>query len=333
MKRFKMAKKRIFSGIQPTGNLHIGNYIGAINQWVDLQQDFQCIYCIVDLHAITVPQDPEELSEKVRELTALYLACGIDPEDSTVFVQSHNPDHAGLAWILDCIASMGQLERMTQYKAKSENQKGSVSVGLFNYPALMAADILLYNTEVVPVGEDQKQHVELTRELARRFNSRYSEVFKIPESKLMTAGARIMSLQDPESKMSKSSEDPKGTVDLLDKPKVIRDKIMSAVTDTGDKIIARPDKPGISNLLTVYSVLSNQSIQKLEDKYEGKGYGEFKKDLAEVVVEFLKPIQEKYYRIREDKNYLDQVLKGGLAKAKPISEKTLEKVYQAMGLG
>ncbi len=328
-----MAEKRIFSGIQPSGNLHIGNYIGAIKQWVELQQDYECIYCVVDLHAITVHQDPKELSEKIQELTALYLACGIDPKRSTIFVQSHNPDHASLAWILDCIATMGQLERMTQYKAKSENKKESVSVGLFNYPALMAADILLYDTEVVPVGDDQKQHVELTRELARRFNSRYQEVFTVPEVKLMTAGARVMSLQDPESKMSKSADDPKGTIDLLDKPEVIRDKVMSAVTDTGSEITAKPNKAGITNLLTIYSVLSGQSIRDLENQYQGKGYGDFKKDLAEVVVNFLEPIQEKYHQIREDKDYLDQVLKKGLAKAKPISEKTLEKVHKSMGLG
>jgi len=328
-----MAKKRIFSGIQPSGNLHIGNYIGAIKQWVELQQDYECIYCVVDLHAITIHQDPKKLNEKIRELTALYLACGVNPEESIIFVQSANPDHTSLAWIMDCVASMGQLERMTQYKSKSEKLKGSASVGLFNYPALMAADILLYDTEVVPVGDDQKQHVELTRELARRFNSRYDEVFTIPEVKLMTAGARVMSLQDPESKMSKSADDPKGTIDLLDKPKVIRNKVMSAVTDTGSEITAKPDKAGITNLLTIYSVLSDQPIQELENKYQGKGYGDFKNDLAEVVVNFLEPIQEKYHQIREDKDYLDQVLKDGLAKAKPISEKTLEKAYKSMGLG
>lgn len=325
--------KRIFSGIQPSGKLHIGNYIGAIKQWVELQKDYDCIYCIVDLHAITVPQNPEQLSKNIRELTALYLACGIDPEKSTVFVQSHNSDHTSLAWIMDCVATMGQLERMTQYKVKSEKRKGSVTVGLFNYPALMAADILLYDTEVVPVGEDQKQHVELTRELARRFNSRYQEVFKIPRAKLMTEGARVMSLQAPESKMSKSSEDPKGTIDLLDEPKVIKEKIMSAVTDTGDKIIARPDKPGISNLLTIYSAFSDKSIKQLEAEYQGKGYGEFKKNLAEVVVNFLEPLQKKYHQTRQNSDYLDQVLKKGLEKAKPISEKTLKKVYNAMGLG
>jgi tryptophanyl-tRNA synthetase len=325
--------ERIFSGIKPTGNLHVGNYVGAIKQWVELQQDYQCIYCIVDLHAVTVPQDPKILHEKIRELTALYLACGVDPEKSIIFVQSHNQDHAGLAWILDCIATMGQLERMTQYKTIADKLKGATSVGVFNYPALMAADILLYDTEVVPVGEDQKQHVELTRELARRFNSRYGEVFKIPKAKLMTAGARVMSLQDPESKMSKSSDDPKGTIDLLEKPEAVKEKIMSAVTDTGDKIIDRPDKAGISNLLTIYSVLSDQSVEDLEKQYQGKGYGEFKKDLAEVVNEFLKPIQEEYHQIRKDKDYLDRVLEDGLKKAKPISEKTLEKVYNAMGLG
>jgi tryptophanyl-tRNA synthetase len=228
---------------------------------------------------------------------------------------------------------MGQLERMTQYKSKSLKMKDQASVGLFNYPALMAADIILYNTEIVPVGDDQVQHVELTRELARRFNSRYGEIFIVPKVKVMPAGARVMSLQNPEAKMSKSTEDPKGTIDLLHGPEAVREKIMAAVTDTGDKIVASPDKPGITNLLTIYSVLTGQSIQDLEAKYQGKGYGEFKKDLADVVVDFLKPIQEKYNQIRGDENYLNQVLKDGLAKAKPISEKVLNKVYQVMGLG
>ncbi len=325
--------KRIFSGIKPSGGLHIGTYIGAIKQWVELQQDYECVYSIVDLHAITVYQKPEILQQRIYRQLALYLALGIDPEQSIIFIQSHNQDHAQLAWILDCIASMGQFERMTQYKSIADKEKGATSVGVFNYPALMAADILLYNTEVVPVGEDQVQHVELTREIARRFNSRYQEVFKIPKVKLMTAGARVMSLQDPESKMSKSTKSDKGLVYLLDEPKVIREKVMSAVTDTGDKIIASPNKPGITNLLTIYSVLSDQKIKDLENQYQGKGYGEFKKDLAEVVIEFLKPIQEKYYQVCEDENYLNQILQSGLEKAKPISEKTLKKVHQAMGLG
>lgn len=328
-----MDKPRVFSGIQPSGNLHIGNYIGAIKQWVAMQDQYDCIFCIVDLHAITVPQEPKVLKEKIRELAALYIACGIDPKKSVIFVQSHNPDHASLAWVLDCIASMGQLERMTQYKSKSEKLKGRASVGLFNYPALMAADIILYQADEVPVGDDQKQHVELTRDLAERFNSRYGKVFKVPEVKMFKMGARIMSIQNPEKKMSKSSEDRDGVIDLLDSPDEIRRKVKIAVTDSGSEIVFREDKPGIGNLLIVYSHLSGKSIKELEVKYQGKGYGDFKNDLAEVAVEFSKPIQDKYRQLREEKGYLDKILREGLERIKPISEKTLKEVYSKMGLG
>lgn len=328
-----MAKKRIFSGIKPSGNLHLGTYIGAIKQWVDLQDDYDCVYSIVDLHAITVYQEPKVLQQRIYQQLALYLALGVDPKQSIIFIQSHNQDHAQLAWILDCVASMGQLERMTQYKSIAEKEKGAVSVGLFNYPALMAADILLYDTDVVPVGEDQVQHVELSRELARRFNSRYEEVFKVPEHKLMESGARIMSLQDPQSKMSKSSESDKGLVYLLDEPDTVKKKIMSAVTDTGDKIIARPDKAGIINLLTIYSVLTDKPIKELEKEYQGKGYGEFKKDLAQVVIDFLKPIQKEYQEIRQDEESLNQVLSEGLARAQQISNKKMKEIEKAVGLG
>jgi len=328
-----MNKPRVFSGIQPSGNLHIGNYIGAIKQWVAMQDQYDCIFCIVDLHAITVPQEPKVLKEKIRELAALYIACGIDPKKSVVFVQSHNSDHASLAWILDCIASMGQLERMTQYKSKSEKLKGRASVGLFNYPALMAADIILYQTDEVPVGDDQKQHVELTRDLAERFNSRYGKVFKVPEVKMFKMGARIMSLQNPEKKMSKSDEDQDGVIDLLDSPDEIQRKIKTAVTDSGSEIVFKEDKLGINNLLVIYSHLSGKSIKELEVKYQGKGYGVFKNDLAEVAVEFLKPIQDKYRQLREEKGYLNKILREGLERIKPISEKTLKEVYSKMGLG
>lgn len=328
-----MKRKRIFSGIKPTGNLHIGNYIGSIKQWVAIQDRGECFFSIVDLHAITMPQDPKLLRERIRKLAAFYLACGIDPKKSVVFIQSHNPDHAQLAWILDCIASMGQMQRMTQYKAIAEELKGKTSVGVFNYPALMAADILLYQTDIVPVGEDQVQHVELTRDLAERFNHRFGPVFKIPEYQIFEVGARIMSLQYPEKKMSKSDEDPNGTIDLLDSPDEIRRKIKIAVTDSGREILFREDKPAISNLLTIYSHFSGLSIKDLEKKYQGKGYREFKEDLAEVIVEFLRPIQEKYYQIYQNQDYLNKVLADGLKKARAVSQKTMTRVYQAVGLG
>ncbi|MBU2591847.1 MAG: tryptophan--tRNA ligase [Patescibacteria group bacterium] len=328
-----MLQKRVFSGIQPSGNLHIGNYIGAIKQWVAIQQDHDCFFCIVDLHAITVPQDPKILSEKIKELTALYIACGIDPKKSVIFVQSDNLDHPALAWILDCISSMGQLSRMTQYKTKSGKTKGQSSVGLFNYPVLMAADILLYQTDEVPVGEDQKQHVELARDLAEKFNSRFGEIFKVPEVKMFKIGARIMSLRDPSSKMSKSDKDAGGTIDLLDSAKDIVKKIKSATTDSGKEILFRPDKEAISNLLTIYSHFSGTEIKKLEQKYQGKDYKKFKEGLADVVTEGLEPIRKEYRRIRSDETYLSKVLKDGLRKAEEISGKTLEEVYKAVGLG
>ncbi len=328
-----MSKKRVFSGVQPSGNLHIGNYIGALKQWVDLQETRDCFFCIVDLHAITVPKNPDDLRKKIREVAALYLASGIDPKKSTIFVQSHNPDHAILAWILDCVASMGQFLRMTQFKSKSEGQKENVSVGLFNYPALMAADILLYQTDEVPVGEDQKQHVELTRDLAQRFNRRFGKVFKIPQVKMFKLGARIMSLQDPTKKMSKSDQDKDGVIDLLDSADEVRRKIKIAVTDSGREIVFRQDKPAISNLLTIYSHLGNISTRELERKYQGKGYAKFKEDLAEVIIRFLKPLQERFYQYERDKECLERILKDGLKKVKVLSEETLKKVYHLVGLG
>lgn len=298
-----------------------------------MQEDYQCFFCIVDLHAITVPQDPKILKEKIRELTALYLACGIDPKKSIIFVQSHNSDHANLAWVLDCVASMGQLSRMTQYKSKSDALRGEASVGLFNYPVLMAADIVLYDTDEVPVGDDQKQHVELTRDLAQRFNSRFDQCLKVPEVKMFKIGARIMSLQDPEKKMSKSDVDANGTIDLLDTPEEIRRKVKIAVTDSDKEITFKPDKPAIANLLTIYSHLGGKEIKKLEKEYVGKGYGEFKKDLAEIIVKALAPIQEKYNQIRKDEDYLNKLLKEGAERARAISSKTLERVYKIVGLG
>jgi len=326
-------KKLTFSGIQPTGNLHIGNYIGAIKQWRAMQEKNDCFFCIVDLHAITVPKDPNVLKERISELAALYIASGIDPEKSVIFIQSRNPDHASLTWVLDCIASMGQLKRMTQYKVKSVKLKGEASVGLFNYPVLMASDILLYQTDEVPVGEDQRQHVELTRDLAQRFNSRFGPVFKLPQVKIFKIGAKIMSLQNPGGKMSKSDEDPNGTIDLLDSPDEVRRKVKIAVTDSGREIVFREDKPAISNLLTIYSHLGDLPIEKIEEKYADKGYKEFKEDLAEVIINSLKPIQEKYQKIKQEKSYLDKILTDGLKKARSVSQKTLKEVYRAVGLG
>lgn len=325
--------KRIFSGIQPSGNLHIGNYIGAIKQWIEIQKENSCIFCIVDLHAITVPKDPKILKSKIRELVALYLACGLDAKKSIIFVQSHNPDHCVLSWILDCVASMGQFSRMTQYKSKSGKLKGEVSVGLFNYPALMAADILLYQTDIVPVGEDQKQHVELTRDLAEKFNARFGKTFKVPEVKMFKIGARVMSLQNPLEKMSKSDKDKDGVIDLLDTVEEVRRKIKIAVTDSGREIKFSPTKPAISNLLTIYSHLSGKEIKDVEKLYAGKTYKEFKEGLTEVIIKFLKPIQEKYNKFRGNDKYLKNVLTDGFERAKEISVKTLQKVYEAVGLG
>ncbi|MGI6278729.1 MAG: tryptophan--tRNA ligase [Patescibacteria group bacterium] len=324
-------KKRVFSGIQPSGNLHLGNYIGAISQWIKMQDQYECFFCIVDLHAITVPQEPKELNRKIRKLAALYLACGLNPEKSTIFIQSHNPDHASLTWILDCLASMGQLERMTQYKTKSNQTK--TNVGLFNYPVLMAADILLYQTDLVPVGQDQKQHVELTRDLAQKFNSRFGPVFKIPKAKMLSAGAKIMSLQNPKQKMSKSSLDKKGTIDLLDSPKVIKNKIMSAVTDSGQEIKVAKDKPGISNLLIIYSAITKTSIDQLEAQYQNKNYGQLKNDLAKKLIQFLTPIQAQYQKIYQDKGSLENILQDGTKRARKVSQKTLSLAQQKIGLG
>ncbi len=323
--------KRVFSGIQPSGNLHIGNYIGAVKQWIGLQDERENFFCIVDLHAITVPQEAEVLKKKIREIAGIYLASGIDPEKSVIFVQSHNSDHANLAWILNCYAGMGQLERMTQYKDKSGKQE-MVSVGLFDYPVLMAADILLYDTDEVPVGDDQKQHVELTRDLAERFNSRYGEIFKIPEPIISLEGARIMSLQDPSSKMSKSDKNESASIYLLEEPDAARRKIMRAVTDSGSEVVYREDKPAISNLLEIYSQLAGRTIGELEQEYEGRGYGDFKRDLTEVVGEFLQSFQSKYREVMES-GRVEEVLEAGAVRARGVSSKKLEEVKNVVGLG
>lgn len=324
--------KTIFSGIQPSGTLTLGNYIGAMRQFVELQDEYNCFFCIVDQHAITVPQDRLELRKNIRSLAALYLAVGIDPAKSTLFIQSEVPAHAQAGWMLQCVSYIGELERMMQFKDKSRG-KEAVSAGLLTYPPLMAADILLYSTDLVPVGEDQKQHLELTKVLAERFNKKYAEIFTIPEVRIPKVGARIMSLQDPTKKMSKSDPNQKSFISLLDDPKQIEKKIKSAVTDS-DGVIRydKERKPGVSNLLSIYSILGGISIQDLEAKYAGKGYGELKADLTEIVINALKPIQEKYYSLIES-DKLDDILDEGAEKANKVASKMLKKMENAMGLG
>ncbi|MEK5379676.1 tryptophan--tRNA ligase [Niallia sp. FSL W8-0635] len=324
--------KTIFSGIQPSGTITLGNYIGALSQFVELQDEYNCFFCIVDQHAITVPQDRMVLRNNIRSLAALYLAVGIDPNKATLFIQSEVPAHAQGAWLMQCISYIGELERMTQFKDKSTG-KDAVSSALLTYPPLMAADILLYSTDIVPVGEDQKQHLELTRDLAERFNKKYNDILTIPEVRIPKVGARIMSLQDPTKKMSKSDTNNKATITLLDEPAQIIKKIKSAVTDSeGIVKFDRENKPGVSNLLSIYSILSGESIESLEAKYEGKGYGDFKSDLANVVVEALKPIQQKYNELMNSTE-LDDILDEGAAKANKVAGKMIKKMENAMGLG
>lgn len=324
--------KTIFSGIQPSGKITLGNYIGAMKQFTELQEEYDCYFCVVDQHAITVAQDKAELRKNIRSLAALYIACGIDPEKATLFIQSEVPAHAQAGWILQCVTYIGELERMTQFKDKSHG-KEAVSAGLLTYPPLMAADILLYGTDLVPVGEDQKQHLELARNLAERFNKKYNDIFTVPEVRIPKVGARVMSLQDPLKKMSKSDENKKAFITLLDDPKVIEKKIKSAVTDS-DGIVRfdRDEKPGVSNLLSIYSILEGTPIAELEERYDGKGYGDFKGDLAKVVVDAIKPIQDRYYELI-DSEELDDILDRGAEKANRTAGKMLKKMEKAMGLG
>lgn len=324
--------KTVFSGIQPSGTLTLGNYLGAMKHFVDMQNDYNCYFCIVDQHAITVPQDRLKLRENIRSLAALYLAVGIDQEKATLFIQSEVPAHAQLGWLMQCVSYIGELERMTQFKDKSDG-KEAVSSALLTYPPLMAADILLYQTDIVPVGEDQKQHLELTRDLAERFNKKYNDIFTIPEVKIPKVGARIMSLNDPTKKMSKSNPNAKSYISMLDDPATITKKIKSAVTDTEGTIrFDRDEKPAVSNLLSIYSLCSGQSIKEIEAKYEGKGYGDFKSELAEVVVETLRPIQERYYQLIES-DELDHILDHGAEKANLVASRMITKAENAMGLG
>jgi len=323
--------KRIFSGAQPTGNVHLGNYLGALRNWVKLQHEYESFFCIVNLHAITIPQDPKLLAGKTRELARIYLAVGIDPNVSTIFVQSDVPEHTELTWVLNCVARMGELERMTQFKDKArKQQEENVSVGLFDYPVLMASDILLYQTDLVPVGDDQKQHLELTRDIAIRFNRDYGQTFKVPDPYIPKVGARIMSLSDPSKKMSKSDDDPNGCVMLMDDAETIQRKFKRAVTDSGTEIRFDPERPAITNLLEIFHLITGHSTEQVEDRFAGKGYAQLKGDLAEVTVEFLRPIQQSLREISDER--LDEILTLGRDKARNIAKATLNEVFDRTGL-
>lgn len=332
-KQGKSVKQRVFSGIQPTGNIHIGNYLAAIRRWADLQSDYENIFCVVDLHAITIPQDPQTLKVKNREVAALLFAAGIDPKLSSVFIQSHISAHSELAWILNCFIPIGWLRRMTQFKEKSKKQDEVITMGLFDYPALMAADILLYATDLVPVGDDQKQHVELTRDVAQRFNSMYGETFKLPEAITPDIGGRIMGLSDPSKKMSKSDTKSENSIFLLDSPDVIRSKVMRATTDSMREIRFDKNRPSINNLLTIYELFSRKGRVEIEAQFEGKGYAYFKNALADEIVENLRPLQVRYYQLMDDFSYIDGLLKDGSLKVEPIAVKTLDEVKKKIGLG
>jgi tryptophanyl-tRNA synthetase len=326
-------RARVFSGTQPTGALHLGNYLGAILNYVALQETHDCVYCVVDLHAITVRQPKAELKRNTIEAANMFLAAGVDPQRSIVVVQSHVPQHAELAWILNTIAYMGELRRMTQFKDKTGGGEAeSVGVGLFDYPVLMAADILLYQTDAVPVGEDQKQHVELTRDLAERFNNAFGKTFVVPEPIIPTVGARIMGLDDPAKKMSKSADSTYNYISLTDSADEIRRKIRRAVTDSGAEVRPGPDKPAISNLLTIYSLLAGEPIDTIAARYEGRGYADFKKDLGELVVESLAPFQRRMEELAGDKAFTLSVLKDGAERAEAIAERTLARVRERVGL-
>ncbi|MBE3518719.1 MAG: tryptophan--tRNA ligase [Firmicutes bacterium] len=327
----KTIRKRVFSGVQPSGSLHIGNYLGAIGRFALFQEGYDCFYSVVDLHAITVPQDPVELRKRTVATAALFVAAGLDPAKACIFVQSDNPSHSELAWVLQCVATFGELGRMTQFKDKARGKK-SVTAGLFTYPVLMAADILLYDTDVVPVGEDQKQHVELTRDLAERFNKRFGVTFKVPEPLIPTQGGRIMSLTNPSRKMSKSDEDPDSRIEVLDPPEEIARKFKKAVTDSGREVVYDPEKkPAISNLMTIYSLFSGKSLEEVRDAYEGKGYGVFKSDLAEIVAEKLRPVREKYSQLMSS-GEIEDILKKGAERAYEISSAKMREVKEKVGL-
>lgn len=324
-------KKVIFSGAQPSGKMTLGNYLGAIKNWTELQNEYECFFSVVDLHAITVPQEAKVLRENAKKLLAQYIACGLDPEKNTIFIQSHVKEHLELMWVLNTMTYMGELSRMTQFKDKSQKSEANLNAGLFTYPVLMAADILLYQTDLVPVGDDQKQHLELARDLANRFNNRYSPTFKVPEGYFPKGGARIMSLQEPTKKMSKSDKNENGFILLEDDPDTIRRKIKKCVTDSEGIVRYSQEQPGIKNLLDIYSALSGKSIDEIVGMYEGKGYGIFKEDTAEVIVDAINPIREKYLYLLNNKDYLEDIYSEGAKKAEAKARKTLRKVYKKVG--
>lgn len=329
-----MRSQIVFSGIQPSGDLHIGNYLGAIKQFVKLQEENEAVFCVVDHHAITVPQDPETLFRRTLEIAMLYLAVGIDPEKSIIFIQSHVPAHAELGWILNTLTPLGELERMTQFKEKAQNKKNKAGVlaGLLNYPTLMAADILLYQTDIVPVGEDQKQHIEFTRMIAEKFNKKFGTAFKLPKELINKTSARIMGLDDPTKKMSKSAESKNNYILIMEEPEEIRRKIKIAVTDSGSEIkFDRDKKPAISNLISIYEGFSDKPVKKIEKIYRSKTYAEFKNDLAEVIIGGLLPIQKKFGELAKDKTQILKILKDGAAKAEPLAKITLDVVKQKIG--
>jgi len=322
--------KRIFSGAQPTNNLHLGNYIGALRHWVDLQHEYESFFCIVNLHAVTVPQDPRRLAEKTRELARIYLAAGIDPKVSTVFVQSDVPEHAELAWVLNCVARISELERMTQFKDKARKARAQVGAGLLTYPALMASDILLYQTDLVPVGHDQKQHLELTRDLAERFNRDYGETFRLPEVFIPKVGAKIGALDDPSKKMSKSEENDNSRINMLDDPDTVRRKFRRAVTDSGTEIRFDESRPGVTNLLCVYQIMTGRAPAEIEAHFEGRGYGSLKEEVAEATIEYLRPFQERVSAITDEE--LNRVLSDGRDRASSIAGETMRRVYGRLGI-
>ena len=325
-------KKVIFSGAQPSGKMTLGNYLGAIKNWTELQDNYDCYYSIVDLHAITVPQDPKVLRANTIELLAQYIACGLDPEKNTIFIQSHVKEHVELMWVLNTMTYMGELSRMTQFKDKSQKSEANLNAGLFTYPVLMAADILLYQTDLVPVGDDQKQHLELARDLANRFNNRFSPTFVVPEGYYPKGGARVMSLQEPTKKMSKSDSNENAFILLADDSDSIKRKIKRSVTDSLGVVKYNDEQPGIKNLIDIYSNLSKKSVEEIVNMYEGKGYGIFKEDVAEVVSEALRPIREKYVDLLNNKDYLEKIYSMGAEKAEKQARKTLRKVYKKVGL-
>ncbi|WP_121089833.1 tryptophan--tRNA ligase [Helicobacter pylori] len=325
-----MQKKRVFSGIQPTGQIHLGNYLGAIKHWVEMQDEYENLFCVVNSHAITLPIEPTFLKSQTYELVKLLLACGISPKQSGLFIQSEVDEHPALAWLLNCQVSMGEMQRMTQFKDKSLKNPKSVNVGLFNYPILMASDILLYQSDLVPVGEDQKQHLELTRNIAEKFNRDFGDCFKVPEPLIAKVGARVMGLDDPKVKMSKSHKGANHAIFLLDEPDIIVKKIKKAATDSMGVIAFDEKREGVFNLLNIYMLLSNESPEKIEERFKNKGYGDFKKELAEVMIQALKPIQERYKEISDDE--VKAVLNCGVEKARPLARATYQKAKELMGL-